>query len=118
MKIKEGNIVRGRVTGIQPYGVFVELAEGCKGLIHISEITEGYVKDIYDFVHIGKQVEVKVLKFNPRSREAKLSLKDIPRRHYRQQRMKAADFETASGFSPLAKHLPLWIKEFLGKKES
>ena len=38
-----GDIVTGRVTGIQPYGIFVELDENTQGLVHISEITYGYV---------------------------------------------------------------------------
>ena len=63
MKIKEGSIVRGKVTGIQSYGAFVQLSEDCNGLIHISELSDGYVKDIRDFVNIGQYIEVKVLKF-------------------------------------------------------
>ena len=42
MKIKEGSIVRGKVTGIQPYGAFVQLSDECQGLIHISELSDGY----------------------------------------------------------------------------
>ena len=70
MKIKEGSIVRGKVTGIQPYGAFVQLSEDCNGLIHISELSDGYVKDIRDFVHIGEFIDVKVLKFNSESLQA------------------------------------------------
>lgn len=114
MKIKEGSIVRGKVTGIQSYGAFVQLSDDCNGLIHISELSDGYVKDIRDFVHVGEYVEVKVLKYNPHSKQARLSLKGINKTHYRYHRMKAADFETSNGFAPLANHLPKWIREALG----
>lgn len=115
MKIKEGNIVRGKVTGIQSYGAFVQLSEDCNGLIHISELSDGYVKDIRDFVHVGENIEVKVLKINNQSRQARLSLKGISHNNYRYQRMKAADFETSNGFAPLAHHLPIWVRESLEK---
>jgi len=111
MKIKEGSRVRGKITGIQSYGAFVQLDEECNGLIHISELSDGYVKDIRDFVHVGEYVEVKVLKFNSQSRQARLSLKGINQNNHRYHRMKATDFETSNGFAPLASHLPVWIRE-------
>ena len=115
MKIKEGSIVRGKVTGIQSYGAFVQLSEDCNGLIHISELSDGYVKDIRDFVNIGQYIDVKVLKFNSDNHQARLSLKGVANNNYRYHRMKAADFETSSGFAPLAQHLPIWIRDSLEK---
>ena len=44
-----GVVVTGKVTGIQDYGAFVALDAETQGLVHISEITNGYVKDIHDF---------------------------------------------------------------------
>ncbi len=115
MKIKEGSIVRGKVTGIQSYGAFVQLSEDCNGLIHISELSDGYVKDIHDFVNIGQYIDVKVLNFNSERRQARLSLKGIRNNNDRYHRMKASDFETSSGFAPLAQHLPIWIRDSLEK---
>lgn len=115
MKIKEGSIVRGKVTGIQSYGAFVKLSEDCNGLIHISELSDGYVKDIRDFVNIGQYIDVKVLKFNSDNHQARLSLKGVANNNYRYHRMKASDFETSSGFAPLAQHLPIWIRDSLEK---
>ena len=115
MKIKEGSIVRGKVTGIQSYGAFVQLSEDCNGLIHISELSDGYVKDIRDFVNIGQYIDVKVLKFNSDNHQARLSLKGVANNNYRYHRMKTSDFETSSGFAPLAQHLPIWIRDSLEK---
>lgn len=115
MKIKEGSIVRGKVTGIQSYGAFVQLSEDCNGLIHISELSDGYVKDIRDFVNIGQYIDVKVLKLNLECHQARLSLRGVGNNNYRYHRMKASDFETSSGFAPLAQHLPIWIRDSLEK---
>lgn len=48
---KEGAIVTGIVTGIQPYGIFVSLDERTQGLIHISEITDGYVRTVDEQIY-------------------------------------------------------------------
>ena len=45
-KYEKGNIVVGQVTGIEKYGIFIGLDEFYSGLIHISEISKGYVKNI------------------------------------------------------------------------
>ena len=47
-KYKKGSIIRGTVTGIETYGVFVSCDEYYSGLIHISEISYSYVKNITD----------------------------------------------------------------------
>ena len=53
MIYKPGQIVEGKITGIQPYGAFVALEHHVSGLIHISEISDGFVKDISKFVTVG-----------------------------------------------------------------
>ena len=54
-KIETGSILTGKVTGIQPYGAFVALDDNTQGLVHISEITHGYVKDINDHLKVGDE---------------------------------------------------------------
>ncbi len=51
--MKIGDKLTGRITGIQPYGAFVELETGVTGLIHISEIRTGFIENIYDILKIG-----------------------------------------------------------------
>lgn len=60
MSIEMGNKIFGKVTGITKFGAFVDLGEGKNGLVHISEISEGYVKDINDVLETGQVVEVLV----------------------------------------------------------
>lgn len=60
MAIEVGNKVTGKVTGITKFGAFVDLGEGKNGLVHISEVAEGFVKDINDVLSVGDEVTVLV----------------------------------------------------------
>ncbi|RXT56280.1 S1 domain-containing RNA-binding protein [Lacticaseibacillus chiayiensis] len=61
MAVEVGTKVTGKVTGITKFGAFVELGDGKTGLVHISEVSDAYVKDIHDVLHVGEPVTVKVL---------------------------------------------------------
>jgi S1 RNA binding domain protein len=61
MSIEVGAKVTGKVTGITSFGAFVDLGERKNGLVHISEISDNYVKDIHDVLSVGDEVTVKVL---------------------------------------------------------
>lgn len=65
MSVEVGQKVEGKVTGITNFGAFVSLPENQSGLVHISEVAEGFVKDINDVLTVGDTVMVKVLKINP-----------------------------------------------------
>ncbi len=56
MAVEVGAKVSGKVTGITNFGAFVDLGAGKSGLVHISEISDGYVKDIHDVLSIGDEV--------------------------------------------------------------
>ena len=71
MQLEVGAILEGKVTGITKFGVFVDLAEGKTGMVHISEVASAFVKEIRDFVTEGQTVKVKVLGI---SDEGKISL--------------------------------------------
>ena len=114
-KYEKGKIVTGCVTGIEKYGVFVGLDEFYSGLIHISEISYAFVKDIHDFVQIGEVIYAEVLDVDEKELHVKLSIKNI---HYcvkNPTRVKNAIEETSLGFRTLAKYLPFWIDEGLKK---
>lgn len=84
--IEIGSVVEGVVTGIQTYGAFVMLENGQTGLIHISEITAKFVKNVGDFVTIGDRIKVKVLAIDEKTGNAKLSIKaleEMPARKHR-----------------------------------
>ncbi|MBQ9663971.1 MAG: S1 RNA-binding domain-containing protein [Oscillospiraceae bacterium] len=64
MAIEIGSIQEGKVTGIMNFGAFVALPGGKSGLVHISEISNTFVKDVHDFLQVGQIVKVKVLDIN------------------------------------------------------
>ena len=61
MSFEVGQKVAGKVTGITHFGAFVSLPENKTGLIHISEISDSYIKDIATVLTVGQEVEVKLL---------------------------------------------------------
>ena len=71
MQVEEGQILKGKVTGITKFGAFVELDGGASGLVHISEVSLDYVNDINEHLKIGDIVEVKVL---PSEKKGKIGL--------------------------------------------
>ena len=76
MAIEIGAVVEGEVTGITNFGAFLKLHEGKVGLIHISEVSNVYVKDIHDFLKEHQKVKAKVLSIDARGKIA-LSLKQL-----------------------------------------
>ena len=58
--MQTGEIVSGTITGIKDYGAFVQVEDYC-GLIHISEFSDHFVRDITDYVHIGDQIKLKII---------------------------------------------------------
>ena len=106
-KFKPGDIIKGQVTGIENYGIFINVDENYNGLIHISEISEGFVKDIKDFVDIDEIIYCRVLEIEDNN-NLKLSIKNI---NYRLNDKNNYFNETVRGFSPLKDKLDDWIEE-------
>lgn len=122
MQYKKDDIVEGIVTNILPYGGFVHIDHETTGLIHISQLYNGYVADIYRFLNIGQRVFCKVIDVDEDKKQLKLTLKNIPKnakpRSQRREKMIKPEKLLPSnkiGFSSLAAALPQWIKE---KKEN
>lgn len=109
-KYKAGKIIRGTVTGIETYGVFVSCDEFYSGLIHISEISHGYVKNINDYVKIGDNIFAEIIDVDEKTNHLKLSIKNIEYKKNKVSKKKKI-VETSSGFSTLEKKLPEWINE-------
>lgn len=109
-KYKKGEIIKGIVSGIENYGVFIKIDELYNGLIHISEISDGFVRNIGDYVKIGDTIYVEVLEVDENNNQAKLSIKNISYKIGTKIEKKKI-VETKLGFSTLEKNLPFWIEE-------
>lgn len=62
------SIVEGTVTGIMPFGAFVDIGSGESGLVHISELSSEYVSDINQFIKKGSRVKVKVIRIDEKGK--------------------------------------------------
>ena len=107
MAIEVGSIVEGEVTGITNFGAFLQLPEGKTGLIHISEVSNMYVKDVHDFLQEHQKVRAKVLSVDARGKIG-LSLKQIeekpetPAKPVRPKAVPVADKKAAHPAGPLS----------------
>jgi general stress protein 13 len=108
-KYEVGDIVVGCVTGIEKYGIFVNLDEYYTGLIHISEISNLYVREINDYVEIGQTIKCKVIEKDEDNKHIKLSIKDIDYQIGTKKLKKIK--ETKNQFKTLKEKLSKWEKE-------
>ena len=118
-KFEVGSVYTGKVTGLQAYGAFVALDEETQGLVHISEVTNGFVKDINEHLSIGDEVQVKVLSVDENAGKISLSIRatqDAPERKEskpKKQRPQQVKEEAAApqGFNTLKDKLEEWIEQ-------
>jgi len=75
--LEEGEIVRGKVTRLAPYGAFVDIGVGREAMLHVREMAEGYVARPEDVVQIGEELEARVIAVDRRRQRIDLSLKGL-----------------------------------------
>lgn len=107
--IKINDIIEATVTGIQKYGAFVLIDDKYDGLIHISEISSGYVKNINDYIKIKDKIYAQVVDIDRENNKFKLSIKNIDYKN--DGKIISIDDNYSNGFEPLKEHLDLWINE-------
>lgn len=76
--LEPGVVLAGKVTRLERYGAFVDVGVERDGLLHVSEIAPGYVKDPAEYVSVGDKVKVRVVSVNLRKGQIELSMKDLP----------------------------------------
>jgi small subunit ribosomal protein S1 len=76
-RYQPGQVVRGKVTKITTFGVFVGLEDGLEGLLHISELADHKVENPESVVKVGEEVEVKVLRVDTEDRKIGLSRRRV-----------------------------------------
>ena len=113
-KVKKDDIIKVTVTGVQKYGAFAQ-SEDYDGLIHISEISEGFVKDINDYVNLGETISAKIIEVDDESCHVKLSIKNIKSKPNRRKRNIE---EVGSGFGILKENLDEWVEKTKKSKKN
>jgi len=75
--LKVGMTVKGKVIRLERFGAFVEIGAERPGLVHISEMAYGYVRQPSDVVKEGDEIEAQVIDVNRKKRQIKLSIKAL-----------------------------------------
>ena len=75
-KVKEGDVLEGTVSGITPFGIFVN-AEGLEGLVHLSELSWDKVEDIGSIYSVGSKVKVMVIGVSDGGKRVAYSVKRL-----------------------------------------
>lgn len=119
MEYHIGQIITGCVSGIQPYGAFISIDGKVSGLIHISELSEGFVKDVHHFVKVNDYVQVKIIDIDPTTQQYRLSLKAVATSTSRKER-KNRHFNRLPimkiGFQSIKENLDQWVSDAMEGK--
>lgn len=116
MNYKIGDVVTGTITGLQPYGAFVALDAHNQGLIHISEIKYGYIKNIKDAIAVGDEVQVKVIDIDEFSHKISLSIRALeshPHELINKRKKFFTNAKLSIGFDSLDSSMEHWVEDSL-----
>jgi len=76
-KYRRGQVVKGVVTNVTDFGIFLEIEKGVEGLIHVSEISKDKVDNLKDFAKVNDELEVLIISIDKRGRKIGLSIRDL-----------------------------------------
>ena len=107
-----GDTIKCNVSGIEPYGIFVSIDPKYTGLIHISEVSNDFVRDINDYVKIGESIYAKIIDIDDKQHQMKLSIKDID---FANTGLERDEIDSSEEFKMLKESLPIWMNETLKK---
>ena len=105
-----GEVAYGTVTGILNYGIFLTFEQNYTGLIHISQLSEHFVKNVGDYAQLGEIIPCVILEIDEKLKQMKCSIKNT---EYSQEK----ELNMDHGFAPLKKQLPIWVEEKLKELE-
>ena len=113
MKYQVGQLVVGKVYNVKPYALFMSFEDGVTGLLHISEISDSFIRDIEKYGSVGDEIKVKVLSIDKDNGFLRVSYKQVPPEemyssHTNQRRMPTTSEDE---FLPLKEKLDGWIKK-------
>lgn len=116
MKYEINQLVIGKVTNVKPYALFMSFEDGVEGLLHISEISNNYIRDIEKFGSVGDEIKVKVLSVDKNNGFLRVSLKQVPNEeaystHKNIQRN--IPLVSENSFDILKENLPKWMEDTL-----
>lgn len=112
MAVEIGSILEGKVTGITNFGAFVELPDKTTGMVHISEVSASFIKDIHEKLSEGDTVKVKVIDINEKGKVALSIKKALP------QQEEESKPKRPAGDRPKRSQPPVWTGTQRSEPES
>ena len=117
MNYQVGQLVIGKVYNVKPYALFMNFEDGVTGLLHISEISDSFVRDIEKYGSVGDEIKVKILAIDKENGFLRVSYKQVPAEeayssHTNQRRLPTV---TEEEFKPLQEKLDEWINDAYSK---
>lgn len=121
--IKIGDVISIKINSIKPYGAFGKAEDGSSCLLHISEISQNFVKNIDSYLAFNDIIKVVVIDKDETTNFLKVSLKQLPDEYLQEEKIKAKqkrfeDMQQGVDFKELEDNLPKWIKEEKEKIEN
>ena len=119
MKYEIGEYVIGTVNAVKPYALFLTFDDNVQGLLHISEISDSYIRDIEKYGTVGDQLKVQILSIDKTNGFLRVSLKKVPEEEAfstHSNERTAPNFKEGD-FEPLKEKLPEWIDIALDRKK-
>ena len=105
---KINDVINCTVCGIENYGIFIRTDDGYSGLIHISEISSDFVRNVSDYAKVGEKIKCQILEVNDKEKQLKLTIKHL---NFKEGYSREEMFNLDSGFDSLKNQLPKWIEE-------
>lgn len=98
-KYKEGDVVKGEVTSVTPFGAFVKLTDEVEGLVHVSQLDDKKVKAPEDVVKVGDTLTAVITKIDNENRKVSLSVKEYKLMKEKEEVEKMMSSSSSSGDS-------------------
>ena len=116
MKYEVGQTLIGTVTNVKPYALFMEFDDGVSGLLHISEISDSFIRDIEKYGSVGDQIKVMIVSIDENNGFLRVSLKKVPQSEAfstHNNGARKAPEKKDDDFKSLEERLPEWIAKTL-----
>lgn len=120
MPYQIGQLIIGKVIKVKPFAIFMSFEDGSEGLLHISEISDSYVRDIEKYGSKGDEIKVKVVSIDESNGYLRVSLKRVPPEEAystHSNNIRRAPECNEGDFYPLKERLDGWIKDMLVEAE-
>lgn len=118
MKYEVGQIILGTIVNVKPYALFMEFEDGVTGLLHISEISDFFIRDIEKYGTKGDQMKVIIVSIDENNGFLRVSYKKVPKEESfssHNNSVRKAPEMSDDDFKPLAEKLPEWISTTLAE---